>query len=594
MVAPASGRCEPGLHYPRSVYSLASIVYTLCVEPPGPGPRPTSPDETYIRRVCAILLGDVFGYSALMGEDDERTARAIHALQAAIHDIVADAKGRADPFAGDAILATFDSVVNAVETALAIQRRVAEQEFAGTRLQMRIGVHFGDVLERDGAAFGDAINIAARLQTLAKPGTICISEGVYRQVRNRFNEQFVDLGRQQLKNISDPVHAYLIVPRDMVTVRASRRSWARLAVGAAAVAALALVSGVAAVRYWSAPPAQPTEKRSPLGIPTRQGEAGAPAAQKAAAPAEEGGQVTLGVMLFKSLAPEGDKDWRREALRDGLNAQLSQLSQVKVYSKEFIDFLISRKGLTDIEAATQLGIKKMLSGSFVVVGDTLRIETHVVDVTSGVLEASYTTAGRDQDFLDLQQKMALGVISHLNLPVTDDERRTLLAEQPSTNVEALKMLLEAESGGGARRQAPGSGGAKDSPSSSLPYWLASFDPARAASADDAGGAQAAILDVLEQYRKATEAREMQSLAAVYDALPPEQQAAQQRYFENVRDLKVAIDHVDVAVVGDEAVASYTRTDDFVDARTGRPMHVTVRLTKILRRSDGMWKLAGGK
>jgi ketosteroid isomerase-like protein len=81
---------------------------------------------------------------------------------------------------------------------------------------------------------------------------------------------------------------------------------------------------------------------------------------------------------------------------------------------------------------------------------------------------------------------------------------------------------------------------------------------------------------------------------VYDEFSPDQQAAQQRYFENIRDLKVAIDHVDVAVVGDEAVASYTRTDDFVDARTGRPMHVTVRLTKILRRSDGTWKLAGGK
>ena len=116
----------------------------------------------------------------------------------------------------------------------------------------------------------------------------------------------------------------------------------------------------------------------------------------------------------------------------------------------------------------------------------------------------------------------------------------------------------------------------------------------AAYADDAGGAPPAILDVLEHYRKATESRELQALAAVYDEFSPDQQAAQQRYFENVRDLKVVIDHVDVAVVGDEAVASYTRTDDFVDARTGRPMHVTVRLTKILRRSDGTWKLAGGK
>jgi adenylate cyclase len=161
------------------------------VEPPGPEDRSPSPNETYTRRVCAILLGDVFGYSALMGEDDERTARAIHALQAAIRDIVSNAHGRADPFAGDAILVTFDSVVAAVDAALAIQRRVAAEEFAGTRLQMRIGVHFGDVLVREGAAFGDAINIAARLQTLAKPGTVCISEGVCRQVRNRLDRKSV-------------------------------------------------------------------------------------------------------------------------------------------------------------------------------------------------------------------------------------------------------------------------------------------------------------------------------------------------------------------------------------------------------------------
>jgi len=541
------------------------------------------------------LLGDVFGYSALMGEDDERTARAIHELQAAIRDIVSDAHGRADPFAGDAILATFDSVVAAVDAALAIQRRVGAEEFAGTRLQMRIGVHFGDVLVREGAAFGDAINITARLQTLAKPGTVCISEGVYRQVRNRFDEKFVDLGRQQLKNISDPVHAYLIVPPELAPAQTPART--RLALGATAVVLLVLLSGIVAVRYWSAPPAKPKETRteghSGLGIETHQPESPAPGAQKAAAHAEDGGQVTLGVMLFKGLAPEGEKDWRREALRDGLNAQLSQLSQVKVYSKEFIDFLVTRKGLTDIEAATQLGIKKMLSGSVVVVGDTLHIETHVVDVTSGVLEISYTTSGREQDFLD-GQKMALDVISHLNLPVTDDERRTALAQKPSANAEALKRLMEAESGAAHRPATPGPETSKDAPHSALPRWLASLALVPAARADDTGAAPPAILDVLEHYRKATESREVQALAAVYEEFPPDQQAAQQRYFENVRDLKVVIDHVDVAVVGDEAVASYTRTDDFVDARTGRPMHVTVRLTKILRRSDGTWKLAGGK
>src|SRR5213594_1692743 len=154
------------------------------------------PENTFTRRVCAVLLADVTGFSALMGEDDERTARAVQHLHAIVQGLVAEAKGYAEPSAGDSLFATFDSVVAAVDTALNIQRRVATEEFGGTRLQVRIGVHFGDVLIRGGAAFGDAINVASRLQALAKPGTICISDGVYRQVRNKFDEQFLDLGQQ--------------------------------------------------------------------------------------------------------------------------------------------------------------------------------------------------------------------------------------------------------------------------------------------------------------------------------------------------------------------------------------------------------------
>ncbi len=626
------------------------------MEPNQPGDRGAEPDETFTRRVCAVLLADVSGFSALMGVDDEGTARAVRRLQTLIQEVVADAGGRADAFAGDAIFAIFDSVVAAVDAALTIHRRIAEQVFAGRRLQVRVGIHLGDVLLREGApvstAVGDAINVAARLQTLAKPGTVCISDGVYRQVRNRFDARFVDLGRQQLKNISEPMHAYLIIPREaeVAKARAPRRSAVAWGLGAAALVLIAAAGVVTLLRERVLPPERPkppaagTQPGAGAGMATRQPEGAAPVVEVAAEPGQDAQQVALGVMLFKRLGAEGEQDWRREALRDGLNAQLSQLSQVKVYSKEFIDFLMSRKGLTDIEAASQLGIKKMLSGSFVALGGMLRIETHVVDVATGVLEASYTTEGREQDFLDLQNKMTMGVISHLNLPVTPEEKRTLLARQ-STNVEALKMLLEAEAGAAVlppERVAPPS--SKSAPRSALPQWWASRGLALAAEAVEkreerasrasarvsefialktkehsarpeeppsfwrrleglcrrkwtapaavADDTQVAIIDVLERYRRATEARELQALASVYAEFPPEQQAAQQRYFENVKDLKVTIDNVDVAVVGDEAVASYTRTDDFVDARTGRPMHVAVRLTKILRRTDGTWKLAG--
>jgi ketosteroid isomerase-like protein len=228
----------------------------------------------------------------------------------------------------------------------------------------------------------------------------------------------------------------------------------------------------------------------------------------------------------------------------------------------------------------------MVSGSFVVTGGTMRIETHVVDVQTGLLESSHATTGRAADFLNLQDQLVFGVISRLDLPVTAEEKQQLLAQR-TTDEEALKMLLEAEGGVGPN-PAPGPASERRS---ALPRWLARLQIAGVALADDAD-AHAAILEALERYRRAMEARDLQTLSTVYVEFPAEQQAAQQRYFDNVRDLKISIENPDIAVVGDEAVVSYTRNDNFIDARTGRPMHVTGRLTKVLRHADDGWKMAG--
>lgn len=528
-------------------------------------------EGSYTRRILAVLVCDVSGFSALMGHDDERTARDVQRVRAVVAATAGELGGQAEPQAGDSIAVRFESVLAAVQAALRVQEQLAGESATEQQLRLRVGIHFGDVLvEAGGSALGDAINVAARLCALARPGTICVSEGVYRHVRGRFDEPVEDLGRLRLKNISDPVHAYLIVPRAAGRVR-RRRHAARWAVVALGVAML----GVALWRwpFWS------RHRESPLGME------GPPAASTPEdgekAPKTE---VTLGVMLFKPLRDDPENLWMREALRDGLNTQLSGLTKVKVYSKEFIDFLITRQGLSEIEAANKLGISKMLSGSFVAVGDTLRIETHVVDVTSGMIEASYTTMGPVKQFLSLQTKMTEGLIARLDIPITPAERKTLLAQQ-NTDVEALRMLLEAE--GGAAPAAPPK---PPGPGSSLLRWIVRVGAPAAAWADD----RADIVTVLEAYRKATEAHEMPGIVNVYIDFSPDQQAAQQRYFDNVKDLRIAISDVDAAIVGDEAVVSYTRTDDFSDARTGRPMHVQVRLTKTLKRTQSGWRLVAGK
>jgi len=527
---------------------------------------------SFTRRVCAVLLADVTGFSAMMGQDDERTAQAIQTLRRLIDGIVTEAAGHYEPVAGDAIFATFDSVLAAVQAALQIQERVASTDFGGTPLQVRIGVHLGDVLVHDGQLLGDAINIAARLESLATPGTVCISDGVYRQVRNKFDVQVVDLGPKQLKNISDRVHAYLLIPQGTAVPRRhspTTRVWT-----AAVLAVTGVVAAVLVSRTVTTDPIATT-----AGVVAARPEPAAPASD-ASAPAKP---VALGVMGFKMLG-EGRADWRREALRDGLNTHLSQLSGVKVYSKEFIDFLITRQGLTEVEAATKLGIAKMLSGSVVHDGTRLRIETHVVDVSSGVMESSYATEGEDHQFPNLQEQLTLAVITQLKLPVTEEEKAMLLAKR-GADTDALRALLEAEGVTDGQANSPQSSGAGW-------HWLSGLAEsigARPAFAED-DEAQVAVRSAIEQYRQAIEQRRIDALSAIYTEFPPEQQLAQQRYFDNVRDLKVAIENIDVAVIGDEAVASYTRVDDFIDSRTGRPIHVSVRLTKILRKHDTIWKL----
>ena len=169
--------------------------------------------ESQSRRLAAILAADIAGYSALMGADEARTVRDLKGHQAVVLPMVADFHGRIIDTAGDGILAEFASVVNAVECAVSIQHAMGERN-AGVepekRMQFRIGVNLGDVIYDEHRIFGDGINIAARLEGIAEPGGICVSNKVHEEIRGKFDLDFRDLGEQKLKNIALPVRAYAI------------------------------------------------------------------------------------------------------------------------------------------------------------------------------------------------------------------------------------------------------------------------------------------------------------------------------------------------------------------------------------------------
>ena len=173
------------------------------------------PDDTQHtkpqRRLAAILAADIAGYSALMGSDEARTVRDLKAHQAIILPMVGDHGGRIIDTAGDGILAEFGSVVNAVECAVAIQKAMAERNTnisPDRQMRFRIGINLGDVIHDESRVYGDGVNIAARLESIAEPGGICISAKVYDEIRSRITIPCHDLGLQQLKNIAEPVRVF--------------------------------------------------------------------------------------------------------------------------------------------------------------------------------------------------------------------------------------------------------------------------------------------------------------------------------------------------------------------------------------------------
>ena len=167
------------------------------------------------RKVAAILVADIVGYSRLTGADEEGTLARLRALRSDFIDpTIAAHNGRLVKRTGDGAIIEFRSVVEAVRCAIEVRDGFAERDAGlpdGQRIEARVGIHLGDVVEEaDGDLMGDGVNIAARLEGICDPGAIVLSEDAYRQVRDKINETFVDLGEQNLKNIARPMRVYAL------------------------------------------------------------------------------------------------------------------------------------------------------------------------------------------------------------------------------------------------------------------------------------------------------------------------------------------------------------------------------------------------
>jgi len=211
-------------------------------------------DEGFKRKLAAILSADVEGYSRLMDDDEEATVRTLTSYRTAIANLTQQFRGRVVDSPGDNILADFTSVVDAVNCAVEIQRDLAERNAElpdNRKMQFRIGVNLGDVIDEDGRIYGDGVNIAARVESLAEAGGICLSGRAHDQVENKLGLEYEDLGKHEVKNISRPIQVYRVLSypgaaahRVVQAKENLGRKWRKIGISAAVVVVIAIGLGI--------------------------------------------------------------------------------------------------------------------------------------------------------------------------------------------------------------------------------------------------------------------------------------------------------------------------------------------------------------
>ena len=337
---------------------------------------------TEARKLAAILAADVVGFSRLAGADEERTLARLRALRSDLIDpTIAVHRGRVVKRTGDGALVEFRSVVDAVRCAVEIQNAMVERN-AGVkrdrRIEFRIGVHLGDVVEEsDGDLMGDGVNIAARLEGVAEPGAICLSEDAYRQVRARLDLQVNDLGERRLKNIAEPLRVYA------------------LAVGG---------------RTQAAPPAAAKL---------------APAAPEA---------PSIAVLPFQNLSGDAEDDFFCDGLVEDIITTLSKLAGMKVIARNST-FVFKGKPVDVREAASRLGARYVLEGSVRRAGKRVRMTAQLIDAKDGAHLWAERYDRSVDDIFAIQDEITLVLATELQVKLTEGEQARL-RYMTTSNVEA--------------------------------------------------------------------------------------------------------------------------------------------------------------
>jgi adenylate cyclase len=358
------------------------------------------------RKLAAILVSDVVGYSRLAGADEDRILARLRALRSDLIDpTIAVHHGRVVKRTGDGSIIEFRSVVDAVRCAVEIQHGMIERNSGlppERRIEFRIGVHLGDVVEEaDGDLMGDGVNIAARLESVAEPGAICLSEQAYWQVKGRLDLKVTDLGPVPLKNIAEPMRAYALEvgaphearspsPGNRAKQVASKPRW--LSAPLAAVAALVLLA-VAGGWY------------------ILNGRAPKPA---------EAAHLSIAVLPFANLSGDPSQDYFADGITENLITELSRIHDSFVIARNTA-FTFKGKSIDAKEIGKELGVRYVLEGSVQRDQSRVRVNAQLVDAESGARLRADRFDEVVADLFKLQDEVVTRLACNLNLAMVKPE-----------------------------------------------------------------------------------------------------------------------------------------------------------------------------
>jgi adenylate cyclase len=348
------------------------------------------------RKLAAILAADVVGYSSLMEADETGTHERLKAGRRELFEPeIARHHGRVFKIMGDGMLAEFDSVVNAVECAVALQRGLAERNAAVPpehRVPVRIGINLGEIIVEGDDRYGEGVNIATRIEQLADPGGICVSGKVAKEVEKKLAFGFEPMGKHKVKNILEPVSVFRIRLDGVPARRPARLSPARLRQWAAmAAATIAIIVGA-----WFA-----LRSLAPEAVLT-------PAPQAADT------RLSLVVLPFANLSDDKEEGYLADGMTEDLTTELARLPGLFVISRNAA-FTYKGKAMQPAQIAKELGVRYILEGSTRRVGDEMRINAQLIDATTGGHLWAERFDGKWSDVFALQDKVVENVASALEL-----------------------------------------------------------------------------------------------------------------------------------------------------------------------------------